>query len=323
MKLRAAALAALAAAALLAACGDDPARPVPPGPDPLPAAGGVMTIVLTGVGTPAVRATLLPVAGGTPAGTLQLERASAVTLDVGTRGAGGQRYVQAVFRVRNADASGTPYPTPRQNLTFVPVGTAGTLPGTPVSVFLRQDGTPADPTLAQQLRPAGAVSLGASGTPTPQYPDVVQAFTEAEAAAWTMPDGVVNRFPYGFVVRAAQPQATHRTLPAAPPAGQWDGRVTFAFRIPLAATAAHDPFTIHLRAVAMDDGRTRITQSPEEQTAAGQAAFEERVAALGAQPVLLPGARYAGAAAPLRLCDVRTAGTAAAPLAFVGACPAP
>lgn len=323
--------------AALSACSDDLTEPNGPGTDPPlgpPRSLGLVEITLTGVGTPQMTASispvgdgagpnfaLTPVAGGTPEGSIQLRRMSATTVDVGTRGAGGTRYLQAVFEVRNADLGGNAYGAPRQNLTFIPVGTAGAIPGTPVNRFLKQDATAADPALATQMRPTGAVALGGGGDLVSQYPDVLQALTEAEVAALAAPASVTEKLPYGFVVRHATDAST-RTLPASPAAGQFDGRVTFAYKLPLQANPADDPFTISVFALAVDDGETRVTQSPEEQTPAGQSAFEARAAALsadlvtvlkgGATPAPSPRARSApcapAAPAPRRRPTSRTWG---------------
>ncbi len=316
---------------VLSACSDDPTETTGPGTAPLapPRTLGLVEITLTGVGTPQMSASvtpvgaggpsyvLTPVPGGTPEGSIQIRRTSATTVDVGTRGAGGMRYLQAVFEVRNADGAGTAYGTPRQNLTFIPVGTAAAIPGTPVGRFLKQDGTPADSTLAKELRPTGAVALGGGGELVSQYPDVMQALTEAEASSLTAPAAVTEKFPYGFVVRHATDN-TSRTLPANPAAGQYDGRLTFAYKIPLQASAADDPFTISVIALAVDDSETRVTQSPEEQTVAGRSAFEARAASLSAaQVTVLRGGRYGGAIASRAICSVRTGGTSGAPTSFM------
>jgi hypothetical protein len=321
---------AFLSAALLSACADDPTAVAPAEAPTPPRVLGLVELTVTGIGTPQMSASVAPpgaapVAGGPrlslsgmPSGTIQFDRLSANVVDVGVRGAGGQRYIQAVFQVRNADAAGNAYGTPRANLTFVPVGTAGSLAGTPVSKFLKQDATPANAAMAAQLRPTGAVGLDGGGVLTSQYPDVLQAFTEAEAEAFPVPAGVTNTFPYGFVVRHATSTST-RTLPANPAPGQWDGRVTFAYRLPLAATAAEDPFTISILAVAMDNGQTRITQSLEEQGATPAAVLQLRADALGASQVrLISGGFYGGVIPQVQMCGVRTAGTRAAPLAYLG-----
>jgi alpha-tubulin suppressor-like RCC1 family protein len=319
---------ALFGAALLGACTDTPTAAPTPGPgvgEPTPKSLGLVEIRLSGVGTSRMTASVLPVRANlspVPAGTIQLDRLSATTVDVGTRGNGGQRYIQAVFRVRNAGADGKGYPTPRQNLTLIPVSSAGTLAGTPVREFLRQDGTPADASFARALMPTGAVALNGAGSLVSQYPDVMQAFTETEVGALDLPQQATNRFPYGFVVRGTGNMGT-RVLPADPALDQFDGRVTVAYRIPLAASPAQDPFTISILAAAVDDDETRVTQAPEEQTADGRAAFEARAALLVASKVtVFPGGGYTGNAAKRVLCDVRTAGTEASPDTVLVPCPA-
>jgi len=318
-----------AAGALLSACGDDLTNPSGGGgkaPPTGPARTiGLVEITLTGVGTPQMTATVTPVGangpsfsltpidGGTPEGSIQMRRASATTVDVGTRGVDGVRYIQAVFDVRNADQRGNAYDTPRSNLTFIPVGTTTAISGTPVSRFFKQDGTPVSPSVAEQLRPTGAVALGGGGELVSQYPDVFQALTETEASNLSAPSGVTERFPYGFVVRNATDNTT-RTLPASPAVGQFDGRLTIAYRVPLQPNAADDPFTISVFALAVDDSQTRITQSLEEQTVAGQSAFEARAASLNATEVIvLPGGSYTGPIPTRAVCTVRTSGTSGAP----------
>ncbi len=322
-------LSLVTAGALLSACGDDLTNPSggggkapPTGP---PRTLGLVEITLTGVGTPQMTATvspvgangpslsLAPIPGGTPEGSIQMRRVSATTVDVGTRGVDGVRYIQAVFDVRNADQSGNAYDSPRYNLTFIPVGTTTAISGTPVSRFFKQDGTPVSPSVAEQLRPTGAVALGGGGELVSQYPDVFQALTETEASDLSAPSGVTERFPYGFVVRNATDNTT-RTLPASPAVGQFDGRLTIAYKVPLQPSAADDPFTISVFALAVDDSQTRITQSLEEQTVAGQSAFEARAASLNATEVIvLPGGSYTGPIPTRAVCTVRTSGTSGAP----------
>ncbi len=313
--------------AALAACADDPTGPrVKPAPE-APRALGLVEITFTRLGTGEMSATVTPaglaggasrsvaaVPGAVPGGTIQLGLRTTSTVD-----AGGQRYLQAVFRVRNAMADGTPNARVLRNVTFVPVSDSRTLPGTPVLRFLKQDGTPADPALAAQLKPTGAVADNGTGGLAPQYPDVLQAYTEDEVAAIDMSGApsVTNRFPYGFVTRRAD-NTTTRDLPASPAPEQYDGAVTFAYRFPTQSSAANNPFTISILALAVEDDVTRITQSIEEQ-GAGQAAFEARAASLNAsQARIFPGGGYSGPIPHIVICSVRTAGTREAPTAFIG-----
>ncbi len=313
--------------AALAACADDPTGPrVKPAPE-APRALGLVEITFTRLGTGEMSATVTPaglaggasrsvaaVPGAVPGGTIQLGLRTTSTVD-----AGGQRYLQAVFRVRNAMADGTPNARVLRNVTFVPVSDSRTLPGTPVLRFLKQDGTPADPALAAQLKPTGAVADNGTGGLAPQYPDVLQAYTEDEVAAIDMSGApsVTNRFPYGFVTRRADNTAT-RDLPASPAPEQYDGAVTFAYRFPTQSSAANNPFTISILALAVEDDVTRITQSIEEQ-GAGQPAFEARAASLNAsQARIFPGGGYSGPIPHIVLCSVRTAGTREAPTSHIG-----
>ncbi|HEY0038925.1 MAG TPA: lamin tail domain-containing protein, partial [Longimicrobium sp.] len=328
MKLRSAlSLTLVTATALLGACRDDGL--VAPGvvTEPAPKVLGLVEITLTGIGTPGMKATVTPLRGGSasaaggpsyalsavPGGGIQVGSRTASTLD-----SRGQRYLQAVFAVRNASTDGTANTTARSNVTFIPVSTASTIAGTPFSRFLKQDGSAADPAIATQLVPTGAVASDGAGGVAPQYADVMQAFSEAELAAVTTPDGVTNKFAYGYVVRRVDSDgslnATTRELPANPAPGQFDGAVTFAYRFPIQATSGDNPFTISIVALAVDDSETRVTQSLEEQTAAGRAAFEARVASLNAAGItLLPGGTSNSTLPKRMLCSVRTAGDAGAP----------
>src|SRR5262252_9319881 len=99
---------------------------------------------------------------GTGDATIQVAALSSGAVSVN-----GSRYFQATYRVRNAQRTdGAAFNTPRHNLTFVPVsitGTQNTIGDTPVLVFNRSDGTPANPSLTRQLRPTGMIAVGLSG----------------------------------------------------------------------------------------------------------------------------------------------------------------
>ncbi len=307
------------------------------GPPGLPGPGGpssLMEIEISGIGTGQMNASANPLppaggvgfslsapggSGGEGNGTIELAPLSTGSFTVGERGDGGVRYIYATFRVRNAQSNGTPYDTPRNNLTFLAVSTGSTLSGTAVSRLRRFDGSAADDAIAPSVLPTGAVVQDRDGHVAPRFADVLQAFTEAEAAGFATPAGV-DVLPYGFVVSNPN-SSTSRTLPASPAPGQYDGVVTFAFRIPLQASPAADPFTISVMMQAVDDNVTRLTQSIEEQ-GEGQAAFEQRAASLGAASVtLLAGGSYSGGLPTRTLCLVRTAGPAGAPTATIGSGP--
>ena len=231
--------------------------------------------------------------------------------------------------MRNAQADSTPYNTPRQNLTFYAVKTSKSKGHTAISQLRRFDGSDADEALAAQLIPTGAVARNLAGEIVSLGPDVLQVIAEDEAAeilglANGAGRAIDDVFPYGFVVRNPN-DATSRTLPANPAEDQFDGIVTFAYKVPLQANPADDPFTVSILFLAVDDDAVRITQSPEEQTPAAAAAFEARAVALGADLLAILGPQgVAGNAdrSSLRMvCDVRVAGAAGAGAVTIGDAP--
>jgi hypothetical protein len=331
-------------------CRDHPVEPVevlPPPPPPTAQQLGLVEITLSGIGSPEMSASarmltpgdvvgsgpegepeasfdLAPLPSGSSGG-IQILSMSNGSFTEGTRPQGGQRYMYATFRVRNAAANGTPYDGPRTNLTFLPVGTNGTIAGTPVSQMTRFDGSTASPAIAQQVVPTGAVMLDDALEIRSMYPDVLQVFTEEEIAAFTAPPGVTNRFPYGFVTRNPS-LSNSRTLPANPKTEEFDGLVTFAFRVPLQPSdpgtsngPTKDPFTVSVVFLVVDDSETRLTESMEEQRPEAREAARARAIAIGANPTnVLDGSaamdptitKYPG---QRQICGTRTAGTAAAP----------
>jgi predicted outer membrane repeat protein len=290
----------LLALAFTTACHDlldpGPRTPTTPEPGPKPTALGLIEVTISGIGDAAPTAAarnLLPAAGtlrslsgfapiteGDEEG-IQIEQLSTGSFTVGTRGVDGQRYLYAIFRVRNASTNGVAYTTERRNLTFLAVDTDAT-PGTsPVSTLRRFDGSFADPAIAAQLVPTGAAAQAPDGALTSRYPDVLQLMSAADLAGLVAVPPGVSVLPYGFVV-SVPTDAHSRTLPASPAADAFDGVVTFAFRLPLQAAAAEDPFTLSVMFLAVDDDVVRVTQSPEEQDDDGAAAFLARANALGA-----------------------------------------
>lgn len=336
---RAAAAGLVLCAALITSCDESPTgtkhgEPKPsPGMKPL----GIVEVTVTGMGTSQTRATASGVrldmtrpqnGGGTADGSIQLEQVSTGSFTEGTRGADGQRYVYATFRVRNAQSDGTAYDTPRHNLTFLAVNTATSVPGTPVSTMRRFDGSQADTAIAAMIVPTGAVALGDSVLQMRSLrADVLQAFAEGELPA--KPAGVNDIFPYGFVVSNPN-NAASRDLPANPGRDQFDGLVTFAFRVPLQANdpsttngAAKDVFTLSMHFMAVDDSETRITESIEEQTGAGRAAIVARRSSLATTTVTVLNGSPSASVNPYpgqrQLCSVRTAGPAGAPRTTINA----
>ena len=335
---------ALVLFASLSSCDDNPVGSSTETPRPKPGLTpmGLVEVTINGLGEGRATATatglnadLTPTqnGAGTANGTLQLEQVTTGSFTEGTRGVDGQRYMYATFRVRNAQSDGTPYDTPRRNVTFVAVSTATSLPGTPVSVMRRFDGSEADAAIAPLVVPTGAVALGDSLQMRSLRPDVLQAFTEAEVAAIPVPAAVTNVFPYGFVVSNPNDGAS-RGLPANPAPNQFDGLVTFAFRVPMQASdagttngATKDVFTLTMRFLAVDDSETRLTESMEEQTNAARASIATRASALGATMVTVlngsPTTYPTGAPRTYpgrrQICGLRTAGVSGAPLGTVTA----
>jgi trimeric autotransporter adhesin len=320
-------------AAIAGACAD---LPTEPSEKHVPESRtlGVVEISLTGIGTPNMRASaapsepadgdarldLTPVSEAGRSG-IQLRALSSGTFTYGVRGAAGSyRYVFVTFEVRNASMGGVAYTTARKNLTFIGVATSATISGTAVKEILKFDGTPASTSDAQNWIPTGAAYLTIPQTISALSADVLQVFTETEAASFGVPAGV-SAFPYGFMTRHATATDT-RTLPANPAADVYDGFVTFAFKVPLPVAQSNDPYSVKLMVMAVDDSETRVTQSVEERDAPSQAAFEAKVTALSATGVtLLTGGSYSGTVTKRTLCGVRASGTAAVPIAYVnGAC---
>jgi len=293
---------------------------------------GLYEVTITGIGRGEVRATVRPVSPGHPGGAsatltpvgsgLVFEQIASATFTEGSPNAGGQRYNTTTFRVRNGTAGAL------SNLTMIPASTSASIAGTPFTAasFKRFDGSAANSAIATSIVPAGAVAMRSDGvTMEGRFPDALQVFTEAEIAAITPPAGVTNVFPYGFVIRNADPDATNRQLPsAASNANQFDGVFTVSSRIPLQATSTDDVFTLSYLMMAVTDSETRVTESIEEgQDTSAVRRLRERAAALGATTVTVlagstaPAADVADYPGQRQICTVRTSGTAASPVTFI------
>jgi len=333
-------------------CSREPTTSQPP--QEAARAGGLMEITITGIGTPhqratvqALRAARIPATGSAVAaagprpdlraayggggraltvlpdtdgteytGTVQLEAVSTGSFTWGTRAGGGYRYVSATYKVRNATEEGVAYRDVRNNLTFLAVSTSLTLSGTAIRTLKRFDGSNAASGLAAQVLPTGWAVLSPSATLTARAPDVLQVYAEEEIAKGpTLADGYL--LPYGFVV-GNPGSTTSRTLAAEPAGDQFDGLVTFAFKVPLQATANDDPFTISVMVLPVDDSEDWVTQSAEEQGADADAAAENRAASLVASMRSLVGT-LTGTTSTDLMCNVRVSGTAAAPTSFLPA----
>ena len=110
-------------------------------------------------------------------------------------------------------------------------------------------------------------------------------------------------------------ETTNRMMPAAPfRLDEYDGVVTFAVRVPLQAGngASKDPFSFSMMFEVIDDDQTTVTQSLEEQADPTNVLSRSRM--LNNIPIkTLPGSAYTGTP----ICQIRTAGTVANPLAFM------
>jgi hypothetical protein len=312
--------------AVLAACADDPTGAPPPEPTPEPAKVlGVYEVTLTGLGTDDVRSTAAAVGAAGGASSSMTPRNSGIVLEFvtsssfteGTRGQGGHRYINATYRVRNSTGA------PLNNLTFIPTITTATIAGTPFTSLILFNGTTADPSVAAQMVPTGAASMGAGTGMRATDVDVLQVFEEAELTPITLPAGVTGLFPYGFVVRAAN-SVTNRTLPVAASGQDYGGLVTLAFRYPLTASANADPYQTSFQLLAVEDSETRMTESIEEgQDTSAVRRIRERAASLGATTVtVLAGSSAAASDVPdypgqRQICTVRTSGTAASPTRYI------
>lgn len=315
-------------ALLLSACFQNPAPAPAPLPVNPPAADsptgsaertaplhplGLLDVTFSGLkedGTMQVTArpsALLGASGLTDQGSIQLKALSNGTFTTGKRGVNGVRYLYATFAVRNANAAGTAYATPRQNLTLVAASTAATVPGTPYSKVLRFDGSDAAASIAPTILPTAGVTFNRQTEAPALLPGAedLQVFAESEVAP--LATGTITRaFPFGYVVRHSTNTAS-RTLAASPAANQYDGIVTVALKLPLQATVAEDPFTFNMTFAVVDDSVNRVTESLEEQAAG---TVQARATALGAgtQVALLCGSTYSGTNA-LFIGSVTTAGT--------------
>jgi hypothetical protein len=319
-------IAALTTLFVLSACGQTTTNPSPNHV-------GLIQVTFTGIGTQNFKATAksLSNTGGVQsraitdiANSIELAPVARGSFDIGTRGVDGVRYLSATFKVRNADfctpigaCSGATNPTIRKNLTFVAISRSSgtpTLDQTAVTELLKFDGSPAAAGIAQTILPTHGMGYNGSAIVQSGLEDF-QAYKESEI---TSLQGVLSPFgyevlPYGFVVRCINNcTANTRDLAASPAVGQYDGRVTFAVKMPLQATAAADPFSFSLLFDAVDDTVTRVTQSLEEQST--PTAVTTRAAALtGASVFRLPNTATTAPTA----CSLRTAGTVASPLAYL------
>jgi hypothetical protein len=328
---------ALAACIMLTACGGGGGSGGSDVATPQPAASaslGLMRITISGIGGQMQsHAELLSGASGPqahvalptamPAG-LDVQQVSASTVDVGTRGAGGERYFTVAYQVRNAQFCNTPgtcapYTVASHNLTLLAADVPGNIAGTAISNISLYDGSSAADTqaLAPSLLPTHGMQFNSgtgAGVMVQPGLESLQVFTEDEVAAITLDPGATDLFPYGYVVRNVNTAAS-RALPASPTSNQWDGEVSFSFKLPLQATAKQDPYSITMIFQVIDDANTRVTESAEEQNPIGDVAADLRADTLGSVDLAVLGGRVAQTNIGDPVCTVRTAGAAGAPTA--------
>jgi uncharacterized delta-60 repeat protein len=258
-----------------------PATPAPVnGPNLKPVAYGKITFVDDSQGQPS--ATLGTKAlTGYDANFIQIKRISVNSFTQGARppGGAGFRYVSFTYAVRNANGAGVASTLARSNLTFIPVSissganaTLNTPLITPVSFLGTFGGTTASPSIAQDIIP----THGSRYDPSTDKVEIndrqadLQVFSEADlnqfvtgASGWP---STHTAFPYGFVVRNKN-NTSNRTLPANPATNQFDGLVTFGFKVPLTTASTADPFSYTIQFVLAQDTTTGVTKGNEESTA--------------------------------------------------------
>ena len=292
---------------------------------------GLVEVTFTGVGTNDFKSTARGISSNNQtraltdlASGLEMLPVAKTSFEIGTRGTDGMRYLSATYKVRNAafcspqPCSGTAYNSSRQNLTFMAVSTTApfstTLNQTAVAALRLFNGSNANASIAPSILPTHGMNFNGVGAVINSGLEDFQAFTETTASSLTnLPTGVSSVFPYGFVTRCVNHCTPGtRDLAANPAVGQFDGRVTFAVKLPLQAAASADPFSFSLMFEVVDDSVTRVTQSLEEQSTPSLVAA--RGAALtGAEVFKLPGLNNIDPS----VCSVRTAGTAVLPTAFM------
>ncbi len=220
------------------------------------------------------------------------------SLSQGTFVKAGIRYLSATFKVIPS-ASQT-------NLTFIAeVKTGRTINDTAISRLKKFDGTDANPDIARSIKPTHGLKLIGAAQDSiglgVQQADF-QAFAETDLYSPT--DGGYL-LPYGFVAKTST--GTRVITPSNP------GFVTFAFQMP--SSGITDPYSLSVFLQAATDPTTRVTESQLEYQN-GISSAEARALAVGASQVYkFPKSQlFLQAPNPTVICQVRTAGTAAAPL---------
>ena len=152
----------LLAAALLCLPGCASAPPPTPTPAPPFQAVGLLELSFSAGGLSASRVRPLTLGSQTlteQARGLQLDPLSVSVVSTGTRGVDGQRYISATYRVRNADADGTPSPAARSNLTLLAVSAGDTLGGSPFRAVTTFAGSAVPQSVIRSVLPTHAMKF--------------------------------------------------------------------------------------------------------------------------------------------------------------------
>ncbi|WP_189009525.1 FG-GAP repeat domain-containing protein [Deinococcus roseus] len=200
----------------------------------------------------------------------------------------GYRYISTRYQVRNATSAGVASNTAKTNLTLLAGETASTLSNTAIRDIKKADGTAASSSLASQILPTGTLAAGPSLASGQQS---FQAFSSSEIAPLAGTPGLVNAFPYGFVVDKV---GGGRTLPANPAVNDYQGTVTVSVKVPLQTPLSNTPTSFTMAILVTEDDTTQVSESLEEQ-ALGNSGLAARVTAAGASRVnVFPGSTYSG-----------------------------
>ncbi len=302
--------------AVITACGQQLRPPV----SSLKPVGSAFTLVFEGLGTANFNASLSSIT--TQALTDQqaivkpirvVARGSMDYIPTGQPRSNGFRYVYAVLSV-NSTAT-------LENVSFLGVRSSSSIADTAISAAIRAPGgaafTSAElETLALSVKPAQASNFDSNTQtiqPLPNTEDTVQYLPES--ALDYVPTGMNGLLPYGFTVLNS---AGWRNLETTPNAN----RMIVSMKVPLATDPINDPYAFAFSAIPVTDSETRVTQTIEAQSKAGNAAVVARTSALGSNASItaLPSKETNSPASTNTinaLCSVRTAGSATSPTAFL------
>jgi len=153
------------------------------------------------------------------------------------------RNIHATFGLRNAQPSNLVFDPARENLAFVPLQTAATIPGTFLRTLLNANGTTISNPVAHQVTATELTALNELGQIVVVDDRTLQTLKVSDIQNTP---GAQHIFPSGFVV--LRPLVVPG-LPVSP----FDGVVTFAFQLPELATAADNPTTMSVLFLIVDD----------------------------------------------------------------------